>query len=84
MGVIARKSIRTNRGFEVKIKNMKVTFESEDTKEINRLAKSVDMACALFEIKYNLFRKVELDIDIAEEINRILEDNGINLDELLQ
>ena len=63
---------------------MKVTFESEDTKEINRLTKSLDMALALFETKYNLFRKVELDIDIAEEINRIFEDNGINLDELIE
>jgi hypothetical protein len=63
---------------------MKVTFESEDTKEINRLAKSLDMACALFELKYNLFRRVELDIDIAEEINRIFEDHNINLDELIE
>jgi hypothetical protein len=65
---------------------MKVTFESEDTKEINRLAKSLDMACALFEIKYNLFRRIESNsnMDIAFEIHVILEDNGINLNDLIE
>jgi hypothetical protein len=63
---------------------MKVTFESEDTKEINRLAKSLDMALALFEIKYNLFRKIEHNTEIAEEIYEILEDNGINLNDLIE
>jgi hypothetical protein len=63
---------------------MKVTFESEDTKEINRLTKSLDMALALFEITHNLFRRVEHNAEIAEEINRILEDYNINLNELIE
>jgi hypothetical protein len=65
---------------------MKVTFESEDRLEINRLAKSLDMALALFEITHNLFRRIESDsdIDIAFEIHVILEDNGINLNELIE
>ena len=64
---------------------MKVTFESEDRLEINRLAKSLDMACALFGIKHNLFRKTESnDIDIVEEINQVLDDYNINLDDLIE
>jgi division protein CdvB (Snf7/Vps24/ESCRT-III family) len=63
---------------------MKVTFESEDRLEINRLAKSLDMALALFEISHNLFRKIEHNAEIAEEINGILEDYNINLNELIK
>jgi hypothetical protein len=56
---------------------MKVTFESEDTKEINRLAKSLDMALALWKITTvnNLNHK---------SINEILEKYKINLIELIE
>lgn len=63
---------------------MKVTFESKDRLEINRLAKSLDMACALFEINHNLFRTVEHNAEIAEEITRIINEYDINLTELIE
>jgi hypothetical protein len=56
---------------------MKVTFESEDTKEINRLAKSLDMALALWKITTVRYLN-------HESVTEILEDNGINLNELIE
>ena len=53
---------------------MKATFESEDPKEILRLAKSLDMASALFTIAYNIrhdtFEQFQADVyKIIEELN---------------
>ena len=67
---------------------MKVTFESEDQKEIMRLTKSLDMASVLFELSHNTWRKFEdLDVDhspVFENINKLFEDYGINVDELIE
>lgn len=62
-----------------------------------RAAKSLDMACVLFEIERNLKKKLEYkveslgDIDnqtvvdiLFEEINDLMKDNNINLEEIIQ
>ena len=68
---------------------MKVTIESEDPKEINRLTKSLDMASVLFEITRNLHRRFENDEDcnyeeVFDAIYEILSDHGINIDDLIE
>ena len=63
---------------------MKATFESEDPKEILRLAKSLDMACALFKILYNLPLSVtDTPMDYHKKVHDVIEAHGINMDELL-
>lgn len=63
---------------------MKVTFVSDDPMEIKRMAKSLDMAIALFEIVNNAHRHKETLDDYKEEIHKILEEQGINIDELIE
>jgi hypothetical protein len=84
---------------------MKVTFEidivDEETQlEANRVLKAKDMALALFDIAYNIQKKVEwecealgssLDNDpvdgatiFREHIGEVFEKYGINIDDLIQ
>lgn len=63
----------------------------EDYPDLLRTVKATDMAAALFEIQRNLWRKFE-DVEEDEceaswytflkEINTLLEESGINVDEL--
>lgn len=65
---------------------MDVTFTTNDPQEIKRLAKSEDMAFAIFEIVKNGWRRFKhTDYDYHKAwhvINEILEDCNINIDEL--
>lgn len=69
---------------------MKVTFETDDPKEILRLSKSLDMALALFEIQNNVWRQFkngEDKIDFQEyreAVNEVLEEYNINIDDLIE
>jgi len=68
---------------------MRVTIESNDPKETNRLVKSLDMASVLFEITRNLHRRFDNDEDcnyseVFDAINEILSDHGINIDDLIE
>ena len=58
---------------------MKATFESEDPKEILRLAKSLDMASALFTIAYNLKHDTPEEFEMC--VREIIEE--LNIDEML-
>lgn len=62
-----------------------------------RAAKSLDMACVLFEIERNLKKKLEYKVEslggidnqmvidiLFEEINGLMKDNNINLEEIIQ
>lgn len=68
---------------------MKVTFKTDDPKEILRLAKSLDMALALFEIQNNVWRQFKhgdekIDFqEYREAVQEMFEEYNINLDELL-
>lgn len=74
---------------------MKVIIESENTKEAMRLINSFNMACAIFEIKVNLRKRLLNAVEhysfdsnedvvewVIEKINAELE--GINIDELIE
>jgi hypothetical protein len=63
---------------------MKAVFTSTDEREILRLSKSLTMACALFEIVNNAHRHKETIEEYREAIQNILEERGINIDELLE
>ena len=58
---------------------MKATFESEDPKEILRLAKSLDMASALFTIAYNI--RHDNPEEFERDVREIIEE--LNIDEML-
>lgn len=77
-----------------------ITFDLEnldDKEDFKRYHKAVDMACALFDISYNLRRSVEKSVDylhnsggdydeaelIYREINNIIEKYNINIDEII-
>lgn len=66
---------------------MKVTFESEERKEISRLAKSLDMACLLFDLKHNterLFKDSEVDYSpVFNRISELFEEYSINVEDLI-
>lgn len=66
---------------------MKVTFESEDPKEIKRLATSTDMALCLWEIVKNGwrdFKHTDYDYRLAwNKIHEILEKHNIDVDTLI-
>lgn len=64
-------------------RKMKVTFVSDDPMEIKRMAKSLDMAIALFEIVNNAHRHKETLDDYKEEIHKILEEQNIDIDDLI-
>lgn len=73
---------------------MKVTFETDDVQEIERLVRATDMAASLWEIQEMLRRKqkqlegVDADRvwlvleDIREEVRDILHSQGIDLERL--
>ncbi len=67
---------------------MKVIFQSSDQFEINRIVKSLDMACFIFELKNNAWREYEnSDIDyttIWDKINSLLDEYGINTNDLVE
>jgi hypothetical protein len=69
---------------------MKATLEfnlddPDDRMAHLRCVKALDMALALFEINYNLRKKVERDdIDVWEAIVDIFDEQGINPDELIR
>lgn len=70
----------------------------DDRMEHLRCVKSTDMAIVLFEITHNLKRKLEYRFEAQpqerdefdgleeafSEIHKLLEDNNINIDELIQ
>lgn len=66
---------------------MKVTFESEDSKEIIRLAKSMDMALFINELVSNgwrEFKNTDYDYEKAwSKIRELLEEYNINPSELI-
>lgn len=66
---------------------MKATFESEDPKEIKRLAASTDMALCLWEIVKNGwrdFKHTDYDYRLAwNKIHEILEKHNIDVDTLI-
>ena len=66
---------------------MKATFETEDPKEILQLSKASDMAAFIWELKHNgwrVFKDTNYDYHPAwERINELLEEHGINADELI-
>lgn len=74
----------------------KLTFnldDPEDRKAHKRCVKATDMAIALFDIQYNLYRKCVKEgkspeynegiLMAFEGIESILEENNINLEELI-
>jgi division protein CdvB (Snf7/Vps24/ESCRT-III family) len=63
---------------------MKVVFTSTDPMEIKRIAKSLDMAIALFDIVNNAHRHKETLEDYKEAIHKILDEQGINIEELIE
>ena len=68
---------------------MKVEFTSKDPLEIKRLAKSLDMACAISDFKEKLRKwdknDLELNVDlIRTEFLETLQENSIDIDELLE
>lgn len=63
---------------------MKVVFTSTDEREILRLSKSLAMAIALFEIVNNAHRHKETLDDYKEAIHKILDEQGINIDDLIE
>ena len=68
---------------------MKATLEfdlnnPEEKKEHFRCVKSLDMACALFEIQMNLRKRSGENVDIVfDEINKIMDENNLNIEELI-
>jgi len=79
--------------------NIKLDMENpDDIMTHKRITKSLDMAISLFNIQYNLYKKIKnhihysshdlstedcLDV-VMEEINRILDENNINIEELIR
>lgn len=68
---------------------MKITIESDDPKETNRLIKSLDMASVLFEITHNLRRRFDNDgecdhSEVFDAIYEILDAHGINTNDLIE
>lgn len=67
---------------------MKVTFETEDKQEIQRLAKSEDMALFIWELVHNGWREFKhTDYDYQrswDKIHELLEEYNINIDELIE
>lgn len=66
----------------------------EDIKGLKRAIKATDMAIVLFEIKYNLRKKIDSSIPknvnqgytidyVFDEIRDLLEENAINIDDLI-
>lgn len=64
---------------------MKVTFETDDPMEIKRIAKSLDMACFIFELQNNAFRKFESEEAdaIFDEISKLLAQFNIDIEDLI-
>ena len=66
-----------------------ITIEPEDDFEVKRIAKALDMACCLFELKKNLWRKWKYSDapltgeEVLEEMNRIIDEYNINVDDLV-
>ena len=76
---------------------MKATLEfnlPEEQKEHLRCIKSLDMAIVLFDIQYNLRKKLIKEstpsgyeqgvLDIIYTITELMEEQGINIDELIE
>ncbi len=69
--------------------------ELEDEQRFKRCNKSDDMACALFQIIYNTKKGIEYEIEgkemdkyevldlVFDKIQRIMSDNNINIDEII-
>jgi len=71
--------------------------DKEDLMAHKRAVKSLDMACVLFDIKFNLKRRIEHYIEdnkpqnnhmlleqMFEEINNEFDEHNINIDELIE
>lgn len=60
---------------------MKAKFTTKDQKEINRLSKSLDMACFIFELTQN----TDYDEPIPwSRVNDLRDQFGINIDDLIE
>lgn len=56
----------------------------EEKKEHFRCVKSLNMACALFEIQMNLNKRSGENVDsIFEEISKIMDEHNLNIEELI-
>lgn len=66
-----------------------ITIEPEDNFEVKRITKALDMACCLFELRYNLWRKWKYsDVlptgeEVLKEVYKIIEEHSINVDDLV-
>lgn len=66
-----------------------ITIEPEDDLEVKRIAKAFDMACCLFDLKNNMWRKWKYSDtsptgeEVLEEMNRIIDEHNINVDDLV-
>lgn len=67
---------------------MKTIFESEDSQEIKRLAKSEDMAFFIWELVHNGWRDFKhTDYDYQRawtKIHELLEEHHIDIDDLME
>ena len=78
--------------------NIEFDFDNyESKKAMNRILKSTDMAIVLFEIQNNLYKKMYRKLENSEyhwtafeaidetfiELRRLMEDNDINTDNLI-
>jgi len=72
---------------------MKATFKSNDEKEINRIVKSLDMACFIFQLTNNTKKSFFDDgetaynqavEDVFNRIYEMLEEYNINIDDLIE
>jgi hypothetical protein len=66
---------------------MKLIIETKDKAEINRLVKSEDMACFIWELVHNgwrEFKHTEYDYGPAwDKINSLLKEYDIDIDKLI-
>jgi len=66
---------------------MKATFETEDPKEIKRIAKSTDMALFIFHLVHHAWREFKqegYDYHPAwNKIHELLDEYDININELI-
>lgn len=71
--------------------------DPDDSMAHRRVVKSTDMASVLHELEYNLHRRIEMGIDVEqyktpyevseayrEAIRELINEHGINIDELIR
>ena len=63
---------------------MKANFTSEDEKEIKRIVKSTDMALFIWELVHNGWRQLEGHEQAWAKIHELLDQYGIDIDDLIE